>query len=364
MTLFERYIGIDYSGAVVANASLPGLRVYVATELVTPVEVQPPPSPRKYWTRHEIAEWLAHELAGEARTLVGIGHGFSFPLAYFKRHKLPHDWPGFLVDFQKHWPTDEDNVYVDFIRDGHRGNGAARMGSSKWRRLAEVRTGAKSVFHFDVQGSVAKSTHAGIPWLRYLRRRPGTKVHFWPFDGWEPSAGRSVIAEVYPRLWKGLFPVPGLTGDQQDAYSVAAWMQREDRAGALPRHFEPTLSDEDKELAEIEGWILGLGGEDPKKDQRRKRKNDEKRDRSRSEATHCAECHIRFDSAGVAWVDETNTSVVEVARLWMAVGQNVAALQSLLRELSMGQIHSALAHYEDHRREFDDIDREEPERSR
>ena len=29
--------------------------------------------------------------------------------------------------------------------------------------MTEVRAGAKSVFHFDVPGSVAKSTHAGIP---------------------------------------------------------------------------------------------------------------------------------------------------------------------------------------------------------
>lgn len=35
------------------------------------------------------------------------------------------------------------------------------MGNAHWRRLTEERAGAaKSVFHFDVQGSVAKSTHA------------------------------------------------------------------------------------------------------------------------------------------------------------------------------------------------------------
>ena len=40
----------------------------------------------------------------------------------------------------------------------------------RWRRLTEERSGsAKSVFHFDVQGSVAKFTPAGIPWLRYIR---------------------------------------------------------------------------------------------------------------------------------------------------------------------------------------------------
>ena len=66
------------------------------------------------------------------------------------------------------------NIYVDFVRDGVRGNGAARMGNSRWRRLTELRAGgAKSVFHFDVQGSVAKSTHAGIPWLRFIRQRLG-----------------------------------------------------------------------------------------------------------------------------------------------------------------------------------------------
>jgi hypothetical protein len=33
-----------------------------------------------------------------------------------------------------------------------------------------------AVFHFDVQGSVAKSTHARIPWLRFIRQRLGLRV--------------------------------------------------------------------------------------------------------------------------------------------------------------------------------------------
>src|SRR6478736_1807113 len=126
-----------------------------------PVEVPPPSGPRKYWTRKGIAEWLVERLAEDVPTLVGIDHGFSFPLCYFEAHGLIPDWPTFLDDFQSHWPTDED-IYVDFVRDGLRGNGAARMGNARWRRLTEQRAG-KSVFHFDAQGSVAKSTHAGIP---------------------------------------------------------------------------------------------------------------------------------------------------------------------------------------------------------
>ena len=83
------------------------------------------------------AEWLVQRLAEDAPTLVGIDHGFSFPLRYFEVHRLLPDWPSFLDDFQRHWPTDQDYTYVDFVRAGARGhgNGAARMGSSRWRRL-------------------------------------------------------------------------------------------------------------------------------------------------------------------------------------------------------------------------------------
>jgi hypothetical protein len=164
--MFNRYIGIDYSGAETPSASLKGLRVFLAEGDAPPAEVLPPPSPRKYRTRRGIAEWLVERLAEETPTLVGIDHGFSFPLRYFEVHGLLPDWPAFLDDFQHHWPTDED-IYVDFVRYGAVGNGAARMGNTRWRRLTEERAaGAKSVFHFDVKGSVAKSTHAGIPWLR------------------------------------------------------------------------------------------------------------------------------------------------------------------------------------------------------
>jgi hypothetical protein len=130
MPTFARYIGIDYSGAETPNSSLKGLRVYLAEGDMPPVEVPPPPSPRKYWTRLGIAEWLTERLAEDAPTLVGIDHGFSFPLRYFEVHHLKPDWSAFLDDFQRHWPTDE-NIYVDFVRDGTVGNGGARTGSSR-----------------------------------------------------------------------------------------------------------------------------------------------------------------------------------------------------------------------------------------
>ncbi|MFZ4575887.1 MAG: hypothetical protein ACOYN0_15960 [Phycisphaerales bacterium] len=257
--MFWRYVGVDYSGAETPTSSLPGVRVYAADRACSPVEVAPPPSPRKHWTRRGLAEWLVQQLSGDLPTLVGIDHGFSFPLKYFERHGLPRDWPAFLDDFCRHWPTDEDNTYVQFVRDGEVGNGAARGGDSRWRRVAELRAGAaKSVFHFDVQGSVAKSTHAGLPWLRYIRNRIPGRVHFWPFDGWVPPEGRSVIAEVYPSLWSRTFPREGRTPDQHDAWAVAEWMRGADLRGGLAVCFAPSLSVADRCAAETEGWILGL----------------------------------------------------------------------------------------------------------
>ena len=256
---FDRYIGIDYSGAETPTSSLKGLRVYMADQVTPPVEVQPPPSPRKYWTRRGIAEWLAERLFENRPTLVGIDHGFSFPLRYFQKHGLPLDWPSFLDDFQCHWPTDGDDIYVDFVRNGSVGNGAARTGSPRWRRVTEVRAvKAKSVFHFDVQGSVAKSTHAGLPWLRYIRLQVCERVHFWPFDGWVIPAGRSAIVEVYPSLWSKGFSRDGRTDHQHDAYSAAAWMRLADLNGSLAGFLNPPLSQADQKVGKIEGWILGI----------------------------------------------------------------------------------------------------------
>jgi hypothetical protein len=35
----------------------------------------------------------------------------------------------------------------------------------------------------------------------------GSKVHFWPFDGWEMAAGQPALFEVYPSLWSKSFHV-------------------------------------------------------------------------------------------------------------------------------------------------------------
>src|SRR5437879_5886432 len=63
--------------------------------------------------------------------------------------------------------------------------------------------------------------------------------------------------------------------------------------------------------------------------------------------------HIRLDAKGVAWVDQTNTKVIEVALDQIAHGWSAEEIHFQHSHLSLGQIHAALAYYHDHRTEFD-----------
>ena len=80
----------------------------------------------------------------------------------------------------------------------------------------------------------------------------------WPFDGWEIPKGKSVIAEVYPSIFRSRFPRDDRTPDQQDAYSVARWLAESDERQLLPHYFAPPLTDRERRVADLEGWILGI----------------------------------------------------------------------------------------------------------
>ena len=257
---FNLHIGIDYSGRETPTSRTPALQVYTTFDTEVPRRILSPSSTDKTyknWCRKEIAEWLIEQAEKNIKFIAGIDHGFSFPITYFERYKLK-SWPEFLNDFCKHWPTDADHTYVDFIRDRDEGP-PDRTGKTTDLRLTEKWTSsAKSVFKFDVHGSVAKSTHAGIPWLRRIREEVGDEVHFWPFDGWDVPRRKSVIAEIYPSIFRNRFPREGRTADQQDACCVARWLTETDERGFLERYFGPPLTERERRIADLEGWILGI----------------------------------------------------------------------------------------------------------
>jgi hypothetical protein len=263
---FDLFIGIDYSGAETPTSRLKGLQVYTARlgELPTRYSRAVSNNGRPCnWSRKEIAEWLIELAQQGARFIAGIDHAFSFPQSYFDRHGLT-TWLQFLDDFVRHWPTHHDHTYVDFIRDGVSnpwpewpGPGLRNGKSSEFRLCEQWTSSAKSVFQFDMQGSVAKSTHAGIPWLKIIRDAVGDRVHIWPFDGWRVES-KSVLAEVYPSIFRNRYPREGRSPDEQDAYAVCRWLSECAARGTLPRYFDPPLTLSEREMAAREGWILGI----------------------------------------------------------------------------------------------------------
>jgi uncharacterized protein (DUF433 family) len=66
-----------------------------------------------------------------------------------------------------------------------------------------------------------------------------------------------------------------------------------------------------------------------------------------------ASAHIRLDDRGVAWIDDTNAKVVEVALDQIAHGWSAEEIHFQHPHLSLGQIHAALGYYHDHKAEMD-----------
>jgi uncharacterized protein (DUF433 family) len=67
-----------------------------------------------------------------------------------------------------------------------------------------------------------------------------------------------------------------------------------------------------------------------------------------------ATSHIWLDDHGVAWIDDTNIKVIEVALDRIAYGWDADEIHRQYPSLALAQIHAALAYYYDHQQEFDE----------
>ena len=63
--------------------------------------------------------------------------------------------------------------------------------------------------------------------------------------------------------------------------------------------------------------------------------------------------HIRLDHQGVAWIDDANVKVIEVVLDRLAYGWSPEEIHFQHADLSLAQIHAALAYYYDHQSRLD-----------
>ncbi|WP_458119653.1 hypothetical protein [Paenibacillus sp. Z6-24] len=273
MPLFQKYIGIDYSGAERPDSRIRGLAVAEADEAGSYRLLYPPPDrtsrsinilPAKagWWSRRSLYIWLRDQLLNSSeRMIIGIDAGLSYPITQLDRLQLA-DWDQFLQWSNRTWKTTrltmkDSKQQADYI-------------NSTDKRLVEREfiPSTKSVTDLDrvsgMQGAVSYSTHTILPWIGRLRRyqKHGMKVHFWPYDGLDISADHHVIVEGYPSLYRRRIEEDGwsaaISEHERDACCIARWMQQRDQSHTLEPYLKlATLSADEHRLIRREGWVLG-----------------------------------------------------------------------------------------------------------
>jgi len=277
MPLFEKYIGIDYSGADKPRSKIKGLAV-VQGSIHSPASLVYPSTGSSLtsstsssdkdhlWSREEVYLWLRDQLlSSQERMIIGIDHGLSYPLSVLQQLELDQ-WDDFLKWSYQTWQTTRLTMKQS-KEQAHYTNSIAK-------RLVEREfvPSTKSVVDLDrvsgMQGAVSYSTHTGLAWiyrLRYWQKRHGMNIHFWPFDGKIIPKQHHVIVEAYPSLYKRrMITEPHLSNistyseHERDAYYIAAWMQERDQEETLAPYLSlPTLSRAEYQLSLLEGWVLG-----------------------------------------------------------------------------------------------------------
>lgn len=278
MPKFNHYIGIDYSGGGKHHEPKEGIAVAICsngTENPFIFKSKHNIDILGAWSRKSLAEWLVKVLQSREKVLIGIDHQFSLPHDFLISNNI-NNWNMVLNTFSNFCNTSKGIKVNDctdlqnLIKNQKHLKTIAVSDRPDLYRLTEcvsAKSGytPRSAFYFG-PFPVAYSTYTGIPWLSYIRENvPKDKLHFWPFDGWDIRDGKSAIVEVYPALWHGkkeymdFKEIELKSNDERDAYCVAKWMAENDQNGTLKEYLHMAeLSQSDRNLAKLEGWILGV----------------------------------------------------------------------------------------------------------
>jgi hypothetical protein len=207
ITPFDRYIGVDWSGA--RGPTLKGLQVAVCEAGISvPTLVRNPAG--GHWTRPDFVAWLSEQLSLGPRILCGMDFSFCFPWrdrgAYFPGlSDDPDDWQDFWQRLESCCASDTQYFGGDFVQSkdfkDHFAE-AGRVGNRYTRRLRMTEIACQeqglgtpeSVFNLRGPRQVGKGSLAGMRVLRELRQN--TSLAVWPFDSL--GTGSSAIVETFP----------------------------------------------------------------------------------------------------------------------------------------------------------------------
>jgi precorrin-8X/cobalt-precorrin-8 methylmutase len=265
---FERYIGIDWSGAA-------QVRDGIAVAQMCRADEQPQNVFRDFrWSRESVMDWLVAELLpGKKRTFVGLDFCFGYPAGAAKKVFDADRWSELpfkmrrLIDKRTARETAEHINAEKFVglgpfRIGHAARNYdfyLRHGIGRYRHTELFAPGALSAWDVLQGAQVALSTITGIAALATLieaRNERRAAFSIYPFE--DIGERDHVIAEVYPGLaTSNDYHYP--RGHAGDALRVAEWVRRADLEGRLLNIPSwPDAPANIKALIKEEGWIAGL----------------------------------------------------------------------------------------------------------
>jgi hypothetical protein len=206
MNKFQRFVGIDWSGA--SGARQAGIQVAeIELGWLAPRLVAAPGGGN--WSRTAVMNYLLQ--ADERPTLFGIDCAFSVPWGdaedLFGSNGLSDVkqlWalvdavcsgaPGFYAG--PIWSTDQ-SPFRPYIYHPASGRGD-RYRRDRLRYVEQRAGGAISVYHM-VGPQVGAGSFAGMRMLHAISKAAGRAVAIWPFDSIERA--RHVVAEIYPSFF-------------------------------------------------------------------------------------------------------------------------------------------------------------------
>jgi len=295
---FERFVGIDWSGA--KQQFQRGIQIAELCKGDTRPRIKSPPVGNR-WSREAARDYIV-SLAGRP-TLIGIDFAFSVPWDGAK-NRLPHcianlssvdELWRFVDEFCKResffyagpmWRSERSPLRSFVLCAGHKGSNF----SSNQLRATDLAAKPRPETIYKIVGAktVGAGSFAGMRILHTLRQLADKRIAIWPFD--TSDTADVVIVEVYPSAFYAMAEqrrpnpkkdsqqaiakvtravlnhfnisakclVVGLSGDKLDALiASAALASLVQKPGAL--HVPHAL----RETAAREGWIFGVpfGGE-------------------------------------------------------------------------------------------------------
>ncbi|MFP4314165.1 MAG: hypothetical protein ACLFR0_07545 [Alphaproteobacteria bacterium] len=296
MKNFERFIGIDWSGA----------KTPIHTKTVAVAEcakgVEPPnliaPITPKGWSRADVSKWIKNLTLSSKRILIGIdanfgyaqeiaqaqfGNNVSYLDVWREVEKTCAATPNYFA--QGFWETWPQYFWSEGKKPAH---------ITLPRRMVENACGQaglgwpESPFKLIGPKQVGKGGLAVMRMAYDLKKELGDKICIWPFEHEIADSAQIVISEIYPRQFlkrsghgnakittlpqlntalsyfqtKPIKDMADISDHDSDALISAAglrWLCG--REEFIPRALHYPALAPDQRSSRVEGWIFGVGAE-------------------------------------------------------------------------------------------------------